>query len=156
VLRVAGVANLAALFGIKRRVVEEHFVAHDTEDHRRVDGIHLTPDELRRPELGDQPLIFLCGGTHRETPALAGGPRPVPLGGHLCIETGLVHGKPAELGRLSGDLQGEPEGVVESEGDRAGQGVTGIEFVECRIQQLTAVGERAAERCFFALGHAEE
>ena len=150
-LQVAGVADLAAAFGVERGAVEDH--------HGLVAGL----DQLHRTAVLEQGQYFeavgrklvvaqelgrceLRGhlGRHRGGVAeLAGGTRGFALLFHRCVETVHVHRQAALARDVGGQVDREAIGVVQTE--RVGTGndafAARCDFVEDAHAGIECLGE---------------
>ncbi len=127
------IPDLAAALGIERRLVEDdlrlamtgqlvvfHAVAHDRHDPPR-GGRRLVAEELRVPDAGvDGPVQRAEFGLFRKL-GLGPAPAPVALLGKGQIEPIAIDGDAVLGGQLDGQVDREPVGVVQLEGDVAGQ-----------------------------------
>ena len=158
VAQLAGVAHLAAAFGVERRVVQHdhHVVAClGVRDGRAVHvqgrdlGV-LAHQVLVAVEGGGVARVLQAGG-HLE---LGSGAGLLTLAVHGGVEARLVHGHTTLAADVGRQVQREAEGVVQLEGGlavdaTAAPGVRG----ECGLQDLHAVGNGLEEAFFFLLQH---
>ena len=116
---LAGVADLATRLGVEGCAVEEDLVAVHGE-HPGFGFVVGIADELGGAELLEQLAVGL-GGLAVGLVARPGAARPFPLLGHGHLKALFVDFDTA-LGRdLPGQLQREPVGVMQPEGDVAGE-----------------------------------
>ena len=116
----AGVTDLSAGLRVERGPVEEHGVADDTDDGGPT-GQLVAAGELRRTVLGEDRALGVDVIAGRDSGALARGSRPFALFVHGTLEAVQVDLDATEVGHLLGDLEREPVGVVQLEGDIAGE-----------------------------------
>ena len=157
----AGIARLAAAFGIEGRLVGDH--------HHAFAGagcVHLGAILYQRQHLGlagEAGVTGELGGAvcfgniepHGSILGLAragpGGARQALLFGHGGIEAGPVHRDAARPQRILGEIIGEAIGIIEAEGDIAGQGAAGRQLRRRLVEQTKAAFQRLAEARFLQL-----
>ena len=152
---LAAIADLAAAFGVERRLVEHdeaafaglearHFLAVlDQREHHALGGLGVVAEELGRAELVAQREPHrLRGGVARARPVLAG------LGA-LALHGGLercgVDADIAAAQRILRQVEREAVGVVQLEGDLAGQRIALAELGALLVEDLQAAHEGLAE-----------
>ena len=156
-----GITGLAAAFAIERGLVGDdrhriarsgrlHFgpVLHQRDDLRLARGGSVAGELGRADAFGDVEPHFAVRGLSAALPRGAGGGL---LLGHGGVETGLVHADAARAQRVLGQVIGETVSVIEPERGFARQVVALAQFAGRFVQQLEAIGQRAAELHFLAL-----
>ena len=151
----AGVADLAAGFGVEGRLVQHDL--HLDADRRSLDGmaadeeggdlafggLGVVAEELGGAELlGEVEPDRLVGGLAGAGP---GGAGLRLLLGHRRLEAGDVDGAVLLAERVLGEVEREAEGVVEAEGGGAGERGAVGQAVELVVEDAQAAVERGLE-----------
>ena len=153
----AGVADLAARFGVERRAVEDQrrFVAvvehvdslvaaHDRDDVQAIRSQRLVAEELRWRE-----LLYELGRQTRLRFELARRACALALFVHRLLEAGHVDGQAALACDVGGKIDRKSVGIVEAE--RVGAGNRLLHARGDFVEHLHAVFERLAETFFLGL-----
>ena len=156
----AGIAHLAAAFGIERGLVGDHgdrftgprlghflAVLHQRDHHALADVGGIAGELGRALALGNVEPHFAVGGLAAALPRRA---RRRLLLRHRRFKPCAVHTHPARTQRVFGKVIGEAEGVIEPERRRTGQAVAFAQMAGFLVEQLETVRERAAELHFLA------
>src|SRR6056297_1080501 len=162
-LEHAGIPDLSAGFGIKRGAVQDHQRRFAIRQRLALGAVDQNGHHAHRiafalliaQEFGCRKIGYRFGRNAVTGRELTGGSGARPLGLHRSFEALFIHAELAFSRDVTGQVQREPERVVELERDFAGNHA-GVQIRKHIFQQLHALVQGFTEALLFACERVED